>query len=157
MNIPVEKQISDQTAYFAKMFHSTLINIEPLAQPTIIAGDRKEYPLKYIGLWGTRQVNINTAPRHVLEAALTFGGNQVDVAEAIIQQRQQEPFKDIDDLKSKLPRYSSSIEKCQEYITTQSRIFTIKITSTSGVAEASSLIAITKDGKKVTKIAVISG
>ena len=157
MNIPVEKQISDQTVYFAKMFHSTLIDTGPLAQPTIIAGDRKEYPLKYIGLWGTRQVNINTAPRHVLEAALTFGGNQVDIAEAIIRLRQQEPFKDIDDLKSKLPRYSSSIDKCQEYITTQSRIFTIKITSTSGVAKASSLIAITKDGKKVTKIAVING
>jgi hypothetical protein len=157
MNIPVEKQISDQTAYFAKMFHSTLFDTEPLAQPTIIAGDRTEYPLKYIGLWGTRQVNINTAPRHVLEAALTFGGNQVDIAEEIIRLRQQEPFKDIDDLKSKLPRYSSSIEKCQEYITTQSSIFTIKITSTSGVASASSMIAITKDGKKVTKIAVING
>jgi hypothetical protein len=157
MTIPVEKQISDQTAYFAEMFHSTLIDTEPLTQPTIIAGDRKEYPLKYIGLWGTRQVNINTAPRHVLEAALTFGGNQVDIAEEIIQLRKQEPFKDIDDLKSKLPRYSSSIENCQDYITTQSRIFTIKITSTSGVAKASSMIAITKDGKKVTKIAVING
>jgi hypothetical protein len=33
----------------------------------------------------------------------------------------------------------------------------IKITSTSGVARASSMIAIKKDGKKVTRIAVING
>jgi len=155
--IPVSKQISDQTTHFAKMFHSLLIDTEPLAQPTIVVGDRKEYPLKYIGLWGTRQVNINTAPRHVLEAAFIFGGNQVEIAEEIILQRQQEPFANIEDLKDKLSRYSESVGKCEEYITTESSFFTIKITSTSGVAKATSIIAITKDGKKVTRIAVING
>ncbi|TSA56043.1 MAG: hypothetical protein D4R45_01395 [Planctomycetaceae bacterium] len=155
--IPVSKQISDQTTHFAKMFHSSLIDTEPLAQPTIVVGDRKEYPLKYIGLWGTRQVNINTAPRHVLEAAFIFGGNQVEIAEEIILQRQQEPFANIEDLKDKLSRYSESVGKCEEYITTESSFFTIKITSTSGVAKATSIIAITKDGKKVTRIAVING
>jgi hypothetical protein len=155
--IPVSKQISDQTTHFAKMFHSSLIDTEALAQPTIIVGDRKEYPLKYIGLWGTRQVNINTAPRHVLEAAFIFGGNQVEIAEEIIQLRREEPFGNIEDLKSRLSRYSESIGKCEEYITTESRFFMIKITSTSGVAKASSMIAITKDGNKVTRIAVING
>jgi len=155
--IPVSKQISDQTTHFAKLFHSSLIDAESLAKPTIVVGDRKEFPLKYIGLWGTRQVNINTAPRHVLEAAFIFGGNQVEIAEEIILQRQQEPFADIEDLKNKLSRYSESVGKCEEYITTESTIFTIKITSTSGVAKASSVIAITKDGNKVTRIAVING
>jgi hypothetical protein len=155
--IPVTKQISDQTASFAKLFHSSLIDAEPLAQPTIVVGDRKEYPLKYMGLWGTRQVNINTAPRHVLEAAFIFGGNQVEIADEIIRQRQQEHFANIEDLKNKLPRYTSSIAACEEYITTQSSYFSIKIISTSGVARASSTIAITKDGKKVTRIAVING
>jgi len=155
--IPVAKQISDQTANFAKLFHSSLIDTEPLAQPTIIVGDRKEYPLKYMGLWGTRQVNINTAPRHVLETAFIFGGNQVEIADEIIRQRQQEPFANIEDLKNKLPRYTSSIAACEEYITTQSSYFTIRIISTSGVARASSTIAITKDGNKVTRIAVING
>jgi hypothetical protein len=154
--IPVTKQISDQTTHFAKMFHSSLIDTEPLEQPTIVVGDRKEYPLKYIGLWGTRQVNINTAPRPVLEAAFIFGGNQVEIAEEIIQQRQQEPFENIEDLKDKLSRYSESIGMCEEYITTESKFFTIKITSTSGVASASSVIAITKEGEKVTRIAVIN-
>ena len=155
--ITVTKQISDQTTHFAKMFHSSLIDTEPLEQPTIVVEDRKEYPLKYMGLWGARQVNINTAPRPVLEAAFIFGGYQVEIAEEIIQQRQQEPFANIGDLKDKLSRYSDSIGKCEEYITTESRFFTIKITSTSGVASASSLIAITKEGDKVTRIAVING
>jgi hypothetical protein len=155
--IPVTKQISDQTTHFAKMFNSSLIDIEPLEQPTIVVGDRKEYPLKYIGLWGTRQVNINTAPRPVLEAAFIFGGYQVEIAEEIIQQRQQEPFGNIDDLKDKLSRYSESIGICEQFITTESKFFTIRITSTSGVASASSLIAITKEGDRVTRIAVING
>jgi hypothetical protein len=155
--IPVTKQISDQTTHFAKLFHSSLIDIESLAQPTIVVGDRKEYPLKYMGLWGTRQVNINTAPRHVLEAALIFGGNEVEIAEEIIRQRREEPFTNIEDFKNKMSRYSESVGKCEEYITTQSTFFTIKITSTSGVARASSIIAITKEGNKVTRIAVING
>ena len=155
--ISVSKQISDQTMHFAKLFHGSLIDTEPLAQPTMVVGDRKEYPLKYMGLWGTRQVNINTAPRHVLEAALIFGGSEVEIAEEIIQLRQEEPFANIEDLKNKLSRYSSSIAKCEQYITTQSTYFMIKITSTSGVARASSMIAIKKDGKKVTRIAVING
>jgi hypothetical protein len=155
--VPVSKQISAQTTHFANMFHSSLIDTEPLEKPTIVVGDRKEYPLKYMGLWGTRQVNINTAPRPVLEAAFIFGGNQVEIAEEIILQRQQEPFTNIEDLKNKLSRYSKSIGICEEYITTQSNYFTIKITSTSGVAGASSVIAITKEGDKVTKIAVING
>jgi hypothetical protein len=155
--VPVAKQISEQTMHFAELFHSSLLNTESLAQPTIVAGDRKEYPLKYISLWGTRQVNINTAPRHVLEAAFIFGGNQVEIADQIIRLRQQEPFENIDDLKEKLPRYSNSIEICKDYITTQSTHFMIRITSTSGVAKASSMIAIIKDGKKVTKIGVING
>ena len=155
--ISVSKQISDQTTHFAKLFHSSLIDTEPLARPTIVVGDRKEYPLKYMGLWGTRQVNINTAPRHILEAALIFGGNEVEIAEEIIQQRREEPFANIEDLKNKLSIYSSSIAKCEEYITTQSTYFMIRITSTSGVATASSMIAITKDGSKVTRIAVING
>jgi len=155
--IPVAKQISNQTTHFAKMFNSSLIDTKPLEQSTIVVGDRKEYPLKYIGLWGTRQVNINTAPRHVLEAAFIFGGYQVEIAEEIIQQRQQEPFANIDDLKDKLSRYSESIGKCEQFITTESKFFTIRITSTSGVASASSLIAIIKEGGKVTRIAVING
>lgn len=149
-------QILEQTMHFAQLFHSSLVDTEELARPTIITDSREESPLKYIGTWGTQKININTAPRHVLETAFIFGGNEVDIAEKIIQRRQIEPFADLADLKNELTGYSDSIEKCEKYITTESTIFTIKITAISGVAKASSVIAITKNGEKITRIAVIN-
>jgi hypothetical protein len=156
--IKVPDQISEQTTHFAKLFHSSLIDSEALARPIITGPDRRnESALKYMGLWGTMKVNINTAPRHVLEAAFIFGGDQVEIAEEIIQRRRVEPFSDFQALKTDLFRYSNSIDKCEKYITTVSRFFTIKVTVVSGVAKASSVIAITKDGEKVKRIAVING
>jgi hypothetical protein len=151
--IPASVHIAD----FAKLFHSSLIDTEALAMPTIVSESRKESALKYMGLWASSKVNINTAPRHVLEAAFTFGGDADKIAEGIIQRRRIKPFTDIEDLRKSLFRYSDSIGKCEKYITTTSRFFTIKITAVSGVAEASTIIAVTKDDKKIERIAVISG
>ncbi len=151
--IPVSAQIADH----AKLLHSSLIDTEVLARPTIISERRKESALKYMGMWGSRKVNINTAPRHVLEAAFTFGGDADEIAEEIIQRRRIKPFTNIEDLKRALFGYSNAIEKCEKYITTASKFFTIKVTAVSGVAKASAIIAITKEGKKIVKIAVISG
>lgn len=142
---------------FAKLFHGSLINTEALAEPTILTDNRKESALKYMGLWASNKVNINTAPRQVLEAAFTFGGDADKIAEEIIQRRRIKPFKDIEDLRKSLLKYSDSIAKCEKYITTTSRFFTVRITAVSGVAEASIVFAITKDGKKIEKIAAISG
>jgi len=155
--ISVSEQIAKQTADFAKLFHSSLIDTEALARPAIISESRKESALKYMGLWASSKVNINTAPRHVLEAAFTFGGDADKIAGEIIRRRRVEPFTDIEDLRKLLFRYSDSIGKCEKYITTASRFFTIRITAVSGVAEASAIIAITKDGKKIERIALISG
>jgi hypothetical protein len=144
-------------ADFAKLFHSSLIDTEALAMPTIVSESRKESALKYMGLWASSKVNINTAPRQVLEAAFTFGGDADKIAKGIIQRRRIKPFTDIEDLRKSLFKYSDSIGKCEKYITTTSRFFTIKITAVSGVAEASTVIAITKDGKNIERIAAISG
>ena len=149
--------VSRQTADFAKLFHSSLLDTELLARPTIISDSRKESALKYMGMWASSKVNINTAPRQVLEAAFTFGGDADKIAEGIIRRRCVRPFKDVKDLKKSLFRYSNSIEKCEKHITTVSRFFTIKVTAVSGVAEASAIMAIRKDGKKIERIAVISG
>ena len=155
--ISAAQQYSEQTVHFAKIFHSSLIDAEALARPTIVTEERKESPLKYIGMWGSRKVNINTAPRHVLEAAFIFGGNEVEIAESIIQLRREQVFGTIDELKDELFRYSDSIDKCAEFITTTSRFFTIRITAISGAAKASSVIAITKDGDTVKRVAAING
>ena len=133
-----------------------MIDTEALARPIIISETRKESALKYMGMWGTRKVNINTAPRHVIEAAFTFGGDAKEIAEAIIQRRRMQPFKDIEDLRQSLFSYSDSIRKCEKYITTTSTFFTIKVTAVSGVAKASSVIAVTKTDKTLKRVAIIS-
>jgi hypothetical protein len=156
--VKVPDQIAEQTTHFAKIFHSSLIDTEILARPVITGpDDRSESALKYMGMWGSMKVNINTAPRHVLEAAFIFGGDEVKIAEEIIQRRRVEPFSDFQTLKTELFKYSNSLDKCEKYITTVSRFFTIKVTAVSGVAKASTVIAITKDGQKVQRVAVING
>jgi len=157
ITIQVHEQIARQTTAFAELFHSSLIDTETLAMPTIDTENRKESALKYMGMWASRKVNVNTAPRHVLEAAFTFGGDAEEIAEEIIRQRRTEPFADIESLKKSLFRYSTSIGKCEKYITTVSSFFTIRIKAVSGTAEASAVVAVTKDGKEIKKIAVISG
>ena len=151
--IPPEVHITD----FVKLFHSSLIDTDPLARPTTISEDRKESALKYMGMWASSRVNVNTAPRQVLEAAFTFGGDAVEIAEEIIQRRRIKPFENIDDLKNSLLRYSDSIGKCQDYITTVSNFFTIRVTAVSGVAKVSTIIAVMRDGQAMKRIAAISG
>lgn len=148
---------SAHTADFVKIFHSSLIDTDILARPTIVTESRKESALKYMGRWGSTKVNVNTAPRQVLEAAFTFGGDADKIAEEIIQQRRIKPFDSIENLKTALLQYSDSIRKCEKYITTVSRFFTVRITAVSGAAKVSMVLAITKDGKGTEKIAVISG
>jgi hypothetical protein len=155
--ITAAEQIAQQSADFAKLCHSSLIDTEALARPIIISETREESALKYMGMWASRKVNVNTAPRHVLEAAFTFGGDADQIAEEIIQQRRIKPFANIDELKRELFRYSVAIEKCEKYITTISSIFTIKVTATVGVAEATAVIGIAKEGPTTRRIAVISG
>jgi hypothetical protein len=150
-------QSTNQATSFAKFFNSNLLDREMLAKPTIIDGERKESPLKYISTWGTTTINVNTAPRHVLEAAFIFGGDQVDIADQIIELRKVAPFENFDDLQKRIYGFSDSIEKCKTYITTQSNLFTIRVTSVCGMAKASAVIAVTKNGNSVKKIAAVSG
>jgi hypothetical protein len=151
--IPATVHITD----FARLFHSSLISTEVLARPTIVSESRKESALKYMGMWGSSKVNINTAPRQVLEAAFTFGGDYREIAEEIIQRRRIKPFENIEELRKSLLEYSDSIEKCRPYLTTVSSFFTIRVTALSGVAKTSTVIALTKDGKKTQTVAMISG
>jgi hypothetical protein len=157
VTIQPAEQIIGQARDFSKLFHSSLIDIETLARPTILSEDRKESALKYMGLWGTTQVNINSAPRNVLEAAFTFGGDAEKIADEIIRIRREKPFENVEDLERRLFRYSDSIEKCRPYITTASNVFAVHITARSGSAEASAVIIVYKDGKKFQQIAVFCG
>jgi len=146
-----------QAREFSKLFHSSLLDVQMLAAPTIISEARKESALKYMGLWGTTQVNINSAPRNVLEAAFTFGGDAVKVADEIINKRREKTFANIDELKKELFRFSDSIEKSRPYITTTSSVFSIRVTASSGAAKASAIVVVLKDGGKIERVAIVCG
>ena len=144
------------TTDFAKLLHSSVIDFETLATPLPDVGDRYESPLKYLALWGSQRVNINTAPRHVLEAAFTFGGDAEGIAGEIIKRRREKPFKNVDDLEKSLYRYSGSIRKAKPYITTASVFFAVKVAAVNGNAKTSTVATVIKRGKNVEPIAMIS-
>ncbi len=156
-NVTPTDQIIKQTKDFSKLFHSSLIDTQMLSQAIFESEKRKESALKYMGLWGTIKVNINSAPRHVLEAAFAFGGDGPPIAEEIIKRRREKPFKDLEELRKELFRFADSIEKCKPYISTTSDIFSIHVTATSGAAKASAIVVVFKDGGKIEQIAIVSG
>ena len=144
------------TTDFAKLLHSSMLDTETLAAPLPDTGNRLESPMKYLAMWGSQRVNINTAPRHVLEAAFTFGGDAEDIAEEIIQLRRERPFKDLKDLKSRLYGFNDSIEKTTPYITTVSTYLSIRVTATNGRARSAAVATVIKNGNKVERIAIIT-
>ncbi len=141
------------TMDFAEILHSPLLNLETLAKPVNEDENRTESALKYISLWGTQRVNINTAPRQVLEAAFTFGGDAVEIAEQIITLRKEKPFKDISDLTKRLSSFN--IDKVKPYITTQSDCFVIRVKAESGVAKVCATAGLKKEQGKYQQIGII--
>jgi hypothetical protein len=142
---------------FAKLFHSALLDRQSLARPVRQTALPNESPIKYLALWGSQRVNVNTAPRQVLEAALTFGGDPVELVEKIIQMRQQMPIKTIDELKSSVYGDSQTIERAKDYLTTTSNFFMIRVVSQSGNARATAVATVIKEGKKMERLAILYG
>jgi hypothetical protein len=153
------EQAARQSADVSRLLNSSLLDIELLRRPSLESDTRQESALKYIGLWGANKVNINTAPRHVLESAFMFGGHTkaIALADAVIDRRRLEPIGDLEELKKLLLGSADAIEKCQDYITMASTHFTVRIHVSSGVAHTRAVMAVTKEGDKVRKLAVISG
>jgi DNA uptake protein ComE-like DNA-binding protein len=147
---------STQISDFVRLFHSTMLDTEPFAQPYLKTPQRTESALKYMSRWGATKVNINTAPRQVLEAAFMFGGDAPAVADAIIKARQIHPFTDVNDLQKKIYKYADSIRKSSDFITAASNVFSVKITAVSGVAQTSTTAVILMDGKKAQIVAIFA-
>jgi hypothetical protein len=156
--VTAEEQIDRQNKEYAKLLHSSLINRDLLSRPSVVSDTRKECAMKYLGLWATRHVNVNTAPRQVLEAALTFGSaaDAPKIAQEIIQHRREKPVADVNELKQTVSRYSSAIDDCRTFLATRSTVFMIRVTAVSGVARVTAIAAVSKEGDKVQPIAVIS-
>ncbi len=156
--VSAQQQKAEQDTDFARLLSSSLLDLDMLARPTIISDSRDESALKYIGLYGTMRVNVNTAPRHVLEAAFAFcGGDAVDIADLVIQQRRNKPIADFAELKKIAFSYADSIDNCEKFIVTVSTVFSVRVTAISGVARASKILVVVKNGDKIKKLALISG
>jgi hypothetical protein len=156
--ITVEEQIDRQDQEYARLLHSSLIDRDLLSRPSIASDTRQESAMKYLGLWATRHVNVNTAPRQVLEAALSLGSvaNAPKIAEQIIQQRRIQAIADVNELKQAVPRYAGAIDNCRNFITARSTVLTIRVTAFSGVARVTAVAAVRRQGDKVQPIAALS-
>ena len=144
------------TADFAKLFHSPLVDMQPLLINEDWQGVKKDPAAKYISFWGTEKVNINTAPRHVLEAAFSFGGDAAAIADEVIEKRKTRPFKKVEELEENIYGYSDSIKQSKNFILFKSRIFRVKVTATNGNATASSAAGVIRNGSRAQIIGVIS-
>ena len=142
-------------ADYAKLFHSSLMELDYLKRTLGEPSQRTQTPLEYLGLWGTRQVNINTAPRHVLEAAFTFGGSEVAIAEEIIRRRQEKPYESVKELTDELSPYKTQIDDASDYLAAASEIFRIRIECTSGIARCHAVAAVVKKNKNVEKLVIL--
>ena len=144
------------TTDFAKLFHSSLLDRETLTLPVIETEDRLESALKYLGIWGSQHVNVNTAPRHVLEAALTFAADYPEeFASSIIEQRQEKPFSKVEEIKELGHLNTESFDKLKNYITTTSTFFKVTVTSRTGNARARAVLTIVKEGKNTETLMVL--
>jgi hypothetical protein len=155
--ITPETQAEQLEVDLTRLFNTSLIDQEPLLKPILFSDTRQENALKYIGLHASSRVNINTAPRHVLEAAFTFGGEARDLADLVIMERQKEPIQDLEEFKKRNLRFAEAMEKCEPYICTVSTLFTVRVEATCGVARVTKILILSKDGQAVKRIAVVSG
>ena len=155
--IKPETQAQQMEVDLTRLFNTSLIDRTPLLKPILLSDTRQEYALKYIGLHASGVVNINTAPRHVLEALFTFGGEARDLADYVIVTRQIAPIEDLEEFKKKNLRYAEAMEKCEPYICTSSTIFTVRVEATCGVARVTKTLILSKDGKAVKRIAAVPG
>jgi type II secretory pathway component PulK len=145
-------------ADFGKLFHSSLLDLEGLGRSRIETGQRNESPLKYLALWGSQEVNINTAPRQVLEAAFTLAAEDPKkLADAVIEQRRIKPFRTLQELEQLVPEEANRIRAAAPYLTTQSVFFQIRILSRCGNARCAAAAAVFKDQKKIETLAVLYG
>jgi len=146
------------TTDFAKLFHSSLLNREILARPLPDTGDRIESPLKYLSLWGAQRVNINTAPRNVLEAAFSLAIDAFDLPEftqKVIEKRKEKPLASLDELAELGGLDTETMNNLKNYLTTTSTFFQIHVTSQSGNASSSAVATVVKEGKNVQQLVIL--
>ncbi len=151
---------ASKTADFARLFHSSLFDHSRMAVPRPDRKRRNETILKYLGLMGSQRVNINCAPRHVLEATFSLvmsSSDVVKVAQEVITQRQKMPFEKVDEIKAMELLDEETFNKLKNLITTTSMLFKINVTSRSSNTSATAVAAVLKEKKKHQTLMVMYG
>jgi hypothetical protein len=149
---PEERHKTD----FARLLRSHLVERESLMEKLDYRSDQDDRGIDFVSIWGGDKVNVNTAPRNVLEAVMAYGGSPENVALAIMEERHKEPFKDFEDLRDRLFSYSYQLDKVKDYVTCQSSYFKVDIQVVSGTASINTALTVKKNGEKVEKVAVMS-
>jgi type II secretory pathway component PulK len=153
-----ERPAVAHTADFAKLFHSSLLNHEILARPLPDTGERMESPLKYLSLWGAQRVNINTAPRNVLEAAFSLAIDSFDLPEftqKVIEKRKEKPLASVGELAKLGGLDTETMNNLKKYLTTSSTFFQIRVTSQSGNARSAAVATVVKEGSNVQQLVIL--
>jgi hypothetical protein len=155
-----QRPASAHATDFAKLFHSSMLNHEILMRPLPGTAKRVENAYKYLSLWGAQRININTAPRHILEAAfmLTLDAFEAPkLAQQVIEIRKEKPFTKIEELKDVGMLDTDSFNNLKNYIAVSSNFFKVRVTSSSGNASANAVATVIKEGKNVETLAVMYG
>jgi hypothetical protein len=153
-----ERPAVAHTTDFAKLFHSSLLNHEILARPLPDTGERVESPLKYLSLWGAQRVNVNTAPRNVLESAFSLAIDAFDLPEftqKVIEKRKEKPLASLDELAKLGGLDTETMNNLKNYLTTSSTFFQIRVTSQSGNARSSAVATVVKEGNNVQQLVIL--
>lgn len=133
----------------------SVFDVQGLSRDYLESDGRQESSAKYLGLWGTQQVNVNTAPRHILEAMFCYGGDETKIADDIIRERMEKPFDTYQELRNRLYSYSISLDKCKERMLFRSSCWTIQVEAKCGNAVSRSTTAIMRSDRKFVKIATV--
>lgn len=106
--------------------------------------------LDFVTIYSEGKVNINTAPKEVIESL----GESMDsaLAEAIVEYRKEENFESIEDLKKVAGMDQEVLDEIREWITVKSSTFSIEAHVNYGGAVASVKTVVRRQGNKAKPI-----
>jgi len=150
----VPRSVAGNNTDFSRLIEAN-IDTERLEYSFFPEGFAQSAAIRYLGLWGSDKINVNTATRNVLEAAFVFAGREVELADAVIEERKIKPFEDLEEMKRRIYRFSNNLDKLSDLILFASEVFTVKVIAVSGSARAESTTAILYKDNKFTKITTV--
>ncbi len=128
-----------------------LLLVKGMTEEILYGGNDKEKGLiHYLTIYSDGVVNVNTAPSVVLQSL----ADEIDerLAQAIIDYRQDEPFREITDIKTVPGMTDEFYNKISPFITAKSSIFSVRVEGhVRGITKGISAV-LKRDGENVKPI-----